>query len=54
MEETLGTYEITDYIVDIDHSTEERQLITYYKFNGEVLLAERYYGEVRPGFIPIS
>lgn len=51
MEEKTGTYKITEYTVSINSISQLRQLITYYKLDGEEITAERYYGEARPGFI---
>ena len=47
----LGRYEIQTYNVVVNGSTVERQLITYYANNGIDFFVERYYGEVRDGYI---
>ena len=47
----LGRYEIESYYVVIDNQTESRQRIVYIGNNGEEYFIERYYGNIRDGYI---
>lgn len=47
----LGRYEIETYNVVVNGNSVERQRIIYYANNGVDFFTERYYGEVREGYI---
>lgn len=47
----LGRYEIESYYVVIDSKTESRQRIVYIGNNGEDYFIERYYGNIRDGYV---
>jgi hypothetical protein len=47
----LGRYEIESYYVVIGNQTESRQRIVYIGNNGEDYFIERYYGNIRDGYI---
>jgi hypothetical protein len=47
----LGRYHIEAYSAEIDGKTFERQRITYFANNGVDFFSERYYGEVREGYV---
>ena len=47
----LGRYEIESYYVVVDNQTESRQRILYIGDNGEDYFIERYYVNIRDGYI---